>query len=476
MVIVGGGDGSLSTTVDEFLGSETVFAILPLGTANSFARTLGVPLDLDGAIDVIATGRRKRIDLGAIDGDYFANAAAMGLSPLIAETVPHNLKRYLGMFGYLIWALRVAFKFRAFRLHVDDGRKLHKVWATEARIANGSFHGGVELVENAELTSGEIIVQAVTGRSLFGLAWSWFATLFKLRAREQTVTEFHGRELADHGPPGAENLGRRRAFGANPGDGDGRPRRDMGGGAAGGCGGLAEPLQRRAEALRIGRFLGVVGARLFHRFRLGALGESGVGEPRGEAVAVFLGGLGRLRQPHLLSVEVDRFGQRKAMVLHRRQSAPIPAGIESRFAQQARAWPFALSRARAVAISAIDPATTSPDGPRPTMRLERRAPRDVEFGAKSPHLRDQLDQPADRRLRLSDRRSLPAPAIWPRSARRVAHPSPSHSSSVMNGISGWSITSIWSNAQAATALVSVGSNSPFTSSTYQSQKVPQVKW
>ena len=195
MVIVGGGDGSLSTTIDDFLGSDTVFAVLPLGTANSFARTLGVPVDLDGAIDVIANGRRKRIDLGFIDKDYFANAAAMGMSPLIAETVPHTLKKYLGMLGYILWAIRVAFKFQPFRLTVDDGTTVHKVWATEVRIANGSHHGGVELVEDAKLDSGEIVVQAVTGKSLLGLAWSWFATLFKLRSRDLTVTEFHGREL-----------------------------------------------------------------------------------------------------------------------------------------------------------------------------------------------------------------------------------------------------------------------------------------
>ena len=195
MIIVGGGDGSLSTTIDDFLGSETVFAFLPLGTANSFAKTLGVPVDLDGAIDVIATGARKRIDLGYVDHDYFANAAAMGMSPLIAETVPHKLKKYLGTVGYALWAIRVAFKFRPFRLHVDDGTTVHKIWATEARIANGTHHGGVELVENASLDSGEIVVQAVTGRSVIGLAWSWFATLFKLRSREQTVAEFHGREL-----------------------------------------------------------------------------------------------------------------------------------------------------------------------------------------------------------------------------------------------------------------------------------------
>ncbi len=71
MVIVGGGDGSLSSAVDELIDRDCVFALLPLGTANSFARTLGIPLDLDGAIRTIATGRRRRVDLGVIDGDYY---------------------------------------------------------------------------------------------------------------------------------------------------------------------------------------------------------------------------------------------------------------------------------------------------------------------------------------------------------------------------------------------------------------------
>ena len=77
MVIVGGGDGTLSSTVDDLVGHNCVFAVLPLGTANSFARTLGLPLDLDGAVDTIANGQLRRIDLGRINGDYFANAAAL---------------------------------------------------------------------------------------------------------------------------------------------------------------------------------------------------------------------------------------------------------------------------------------------------------------------------------------------------------------------------------------------------------------
>ena len=196
MVIVGGGDGSLSSNVDHFVGTDTVFAVLPLGTANSFAKTLGIGDDLDAAVETIASGRRRRIDLGVIDGDYFANAAALGLSPMIADTVPHKLKRYLGMFGYMLWAIRVAFRFQPFKLRVtlDDGTVV-KAWATEARIANGTHHGGIELVEDQELDSGEIVIQAVTGKSLWGLAWSWFATLFKLRQRKQTVTEWWGRKL-----------------------------------------------------------------------------------------------------------------------------------------------------------------------------------------------------------------------------------------------------------------------------------------
>jgi YegS/Rv2252/BmrU family lipid kinase len=196
MVIVGSGDGTLSSAVDHFVGQDTVFAVLPLGTANSFARSLGLPLDMEGATQVIAYGRRKRIDLGMINGDYFANVAALGLSPLIADTVPHWLKRYFGIFGYVAWASRVAFKFRPFRLRItlDDGSEV-KSWATEARIANGTHHGGVLLVENARLDSGEMIIQAVTGRSLAHLAWSWFTTLFRLRQRAQTVTEWRGRRM-----------------------------------------------------------------------------------------------------------------------------------------------------------------------------------------------------------------------------------------------------------------------------------------
>lgn len=195
MLIVGGGDGSLSSCIDELVGHECVFALLPLGTANSFARTLDIPLDLDGAIGTIAGGKRRRLDLGVINGDYFANAAALGLSPIIGKTVPHKLKRYLGRVGYLLWAIWCLLHFAPFKLTVEEGGERTSVWATEVRIFNGRFHGGVELIEDEELDDGEIVVQAVTGKNVLRLLWDWFARFFKLPGRTAMTQEFRGSRL-----------------------------------------------------------------------------------------------------------------------------------------------------------------------------------------------------------------------------------------------------------------------------------------
>ena len=192
MVIVGGGDGSISSAVDHLVGTDTVFAMLPLGTANSFARTVGIPLDVPGAVKVIAEGQASRIDLGMIDGDYFANCAAIGISPLIAQSVPHGLKKWLGRPGYLGWAAIQLARFKPFRLIVGEGADAVEVDALEVRIANGAYHGGQELVRT-EVDDGEIVVQVVDGRVRAKLLWSWGLGLIGPDQVQGTVREFRGR-------------------------------------------------------------------------------------------------------------------------------------------------------------------------------------------------------------------------------------------------------------------------------------------
>ena len=195
LVILGGGDGTISGLVDLLVGRNVVLGILPLGTANSFARSLGLPLDVPGAVEAIRTGAPRRIDLGMIDGDYFANCAALGISPQIAETVPHNLKKLLGRVGYLGWAAWEFLRFKPFTLIVGEGRNATKLRVVEVRISNGPYHGGTQLVDSAELDSGEIVVQAVVGHARRYLVRNWAASVVGHPLRHVDVREFRGKSL-----------------------------------------------------------------------------------------------------------------------------------------------------------------------------------------------------------------------------------------------------------------------------------------
>ncbi|WP_294242924.1 diacylglycerol kinase family protein [uncultured Sphingomonas sp.] len=195
LLILGGGDGTISGLVDLMVGHDVMLGVLPLGTANSFARSLGIPLTIEGAVEVIRTGRPRRIDLGMIDNDYYANCAAMGISPKIAETVPHGLKRVGGRLGYLAWAAYQFLRFRPFTLIVEQNGERERLRVVEVRISNGPYHGGTELVDAAAVDSGEIVVQAVCGHVKRRLIVNWAASILRSDYRKEKVRDFRGREI-----------------------------------------------------------------------------------------------------------------------------------------------------------------------------------------------------------------------------------------------------------------------------------------
>lgn len=192
LVILGGGDGTISGLVDLLVGRGVTLAVLPLGTANSFARSLGIPLTIDGAVEVIRTGHAKRIDLGMIDKDYFASCAALGISPQIAETVPHGLKKVLGRVGYLGWAAYQFLHFKPFTLIVGEGAAAERLRVVEVRISNGGYHGGTRVVPEADVASGEIVVQAVCGHMRRRLVRNWALSFIGHYSARETTRSFTG--------------------------------------------------------------------------------------------------------------------------------------------------------------------------------------------------------------------------------------------------------------------------------------------
>ena len=83
LLIVGGGDGTISAAASALVGTQTKLGILPLGTLNHFARDLGIPTDLAGAATVIAKGKHRRVDVAEMNGRVFINNSAIGLYPLM---------------------------------------------------------------------------------------------------------------------------------------------------------------------------------------------------------------------------------------------------------------------------------------------------------------------------------------------------------------------------------------------------------
>lgn len=196
LVLVGGGDGTIRSVVDSFAHRDAVLAILPLGTANSFARAVGVPLELAAAVDVALTGKVADVDLGVINGHHFANAAAIGLPASIARHMPPALKKWLGRAGYLLVAFARLLRHRPFHCTVTaDGRTV-AFDAVEVRIANGEYQGGVRVADGAGVETRDLVVQAITGRSRLSIARFWSRAVLGAReAADTTVHEVRGAEL-----------------------------------------------------------------------------------------------------------------------------------------------------------------------------------------------------------------------------------------------------------------------------------------
>ena len=84
-VVMGGGDGTLSCAVKALVGGDKPLGILPLGTLNHFARDLGVPSGLDGAVRTVVAGHVRCVDVGEVNGHLFLNNSSLGIYPEVVR-------------------------------------------------------------------------------------------------------------------------------------------------------------------------------------------------------------------------------------------------------------------------------------------------------------------------------------------------------------------------------------------------------
>ena len=146
LLILGGGDGSVSSVVDFLADHHVVLGLLPLGTANDFARTLGIPSDIEGACQTIAAGKMVDVDLGLAGDNYYVNVASVGLGVEATRALSPWMKKSVGPLAYPAAAIKAFLNHKPFsaRLTFPDGdhEPVEHERLLQVAVGNGRFYGG----------------------------------------------------------------------------------------------------------------------------------------------------------------------------------------------------------------------------------------------------------------------------------------------------------------------------------------------
>lgn len=171
LVVVGGGDGTVSFAAGRLAGTGIVLGVLPLGTANDLARTLEIPAGLDAACAALADGKVVDIDLGRVNGEPFLNVASVGLSVGVTESLSPRLKRSLGPLAYPVAAVRAYARHKPFRARLEfpngDHGTLELDDMLQVAIGNGRHYGGGNAVSpTAGIDDHTLDIYAISGAPL----------------------------------------------------------------------------------------------------------------------------------------------------------------------------------------------------------------------------------------------------------------------------------------------------------------------
>jgi len=206
LLLIWGGDGIVRRCIDALAGSSVALAILPAGTANLLATNLGIRADLAQALDIGLRGRRRKLDVGVVNGELFAVMAGCGFDSRMIRTADGASKKRLGRLAYVRGAVG-ALGSRQVRTKIRvDGTVWFDGMASSVLMGNvGTVAGGVKLFAKASPWDGRLEAGVVTAKN----GWQWLRVLARAAsgsvARSPFVQLTRGREIV-------VKLGRKRAY------------------------------------------------------------------------------------------------------------------------------------------------------------------------------------------------------------------------------------------------------------------------
>jgi diacylglycerol kinase (ATP) len=157
LVVAAGGDGTVGIVAEQLLGKPTALGILPLGTVMNIARSLGIPRELDEAVEVIAAGVVRAIDVGVAGDRPFFEAASVGMNAAMFREA-QRFER--GDWTSVVRTIWVAFRFRPARMSIGLEDRRIRTRALMVTVSNGPYTGaGMTVAPEARLDDGKFDVR-----------------------------------------------------------------------------------------------------------------------------------------------------------------------------------------------------------------------------------------------------------------------------------------------------------------------------
>jgi diacylglycerol kinase (ATP) len=198
-----GGDGTLNEVLNGLLDSETALGVLPYGTANVWAKEMGLPLNLVGAAQHYRDASTRCIDVGAARGVGFGPRAfvlwcSAGFDAQITSDIEQQraLKRRMGAFLFWLVGARTAFTFRGKRalITVDGTSRRRRVLMAVA--SNAQLYGGlVRLSPDARVDDGQLDLATFLGTGALTTAWHLVRVFLRLHLRAPDVIHQRGKNI-----------------------------------------------------------------------------------------------------------------------------------------------------------------------------------------------------------------------------------------------------------------------------------------
>jgi diacylglycerol kinase (ATP) len=185
VVIACGGDGTVRSVAQALAGTGVAMGLVPAGTGNLLAGTLGLPTDVTSAIRVALTGDDRVIDVGRLSADdaderVFLVMAGTGLDAMIMESTPEGLKGRVGPLAYVISGLRAVRGGRArVTIAMDGGDPMRRSTRMVLVGNTGSLGGGFALMPDATVDDGMLDVVSLAPKGLLG----WVAVATRVATR-----------------------------------------------------------------------------------------------------------------------------------------------------------------------------------------------------------------------------------------------------------------------------------------------------